>query len=126
MTYRIVSLKCDESKNDWIGAVSAEAVIVEDGADKPIYLEAGWIDEVPENVQCEQNKQSVHDAMIFAVDTDIKKLRKGGKIFKSYESACKSKYGDVFPVLKQMIIAILHNQNIDSLDDNDEEYDEDE
>ena len=124
MSYKIVSLKCDESKNDWVSSVCAEAALNVKGKRKPVYLEACWNGEVADEIQCEITRNSIHNLMIFAEEGDTDALRKGGKMFKSYEKACESEYGEVYYLLGHMINAILKGYGYDFSHKEDEEDEE--
>ncbi len=116
MSYKIVSLKCDESRSDWYKGVAAEAVIAEEGVEKPLYLEAWWNADEPEVIHCEQNNRSVHSILISEKEGDLDARRRGGRVFPEYDRACKSEYGEVFPILKDLMNVILHSNGVKDLD----------
>lgn len=98
---KILSMRCDECKNDWVGGFSAEAVIEDKG--KIWYLEATQDYDDTDNYQCEVNKRSVHKLMTFEEDGDIDALRKGGRIIEQSSNAVRSKYGKIFRMLINQI-----------------------
>lgn len=97
----IKSIHCDDCKNDWVGGISAEAVI-KDGR-KTRYIEVCEDTEEEDNYQCEVNKHSVHKLMIFEEDGDIDKLRKGGELYTDYREALTTRYGMIFKSLVGVI-----------------------
>lgn len=98
---KILSMRCDECKNDWVGGYSAEAIIEDEG--KIWYLEATEDYDDDENYQCEVNKRSVHKLMTFEEDGDIDVLREGGRIIEQSSNAVRSKYGKIFRMLIDQI-----------------------
>ena len=97
----IRSIHCDVCKNDWVGGISAEAVI-KDGR-KTRYIEVSEDFEEEGNYQCEVNKHSVHKLMTFEEDGDIDKLRKGGELYTDYREALATRYGVIFKILVETI-----------------------
>ena len=97
----IRSIHCDVCKNDWIGGISAEAVIQED--DEIKYIEVSEDYESEGNYQCEVNKHSVHKLMTFEEDGDINPLREDGELYEDYREALATKYGMIFKILVETI-----------------------
>ncbi|MBR2768672.1 MAG: hypothetical protein IKD68_07045 [Solobacterium sp.] len=58
----------------------------------------------------------MHSLVTYEKEGDLDARRKGGRIFREYDRACKSEYGEVFPVLKDLLRTFLHLNGVDALD----------
>ena len=64
---------------------NVEGVIDDHG--KKVYLEANWIDEVPDELMLEYHDCSIYDSIVM--------LREDGELYENFKDGFDGKYGDV-------------------------------
>ena len=119
----VFDVRCGECSDEMNAAYIAEAEVDDDKC-RRLFLSVSWVSEVPDELCCEKNKESIFDLMMDQSEENLAKLaeiRAKGKVYPSYKNAFRTKYSEVYEMLAEKMSEMLRENGMIEWDDYDED-----